>query len=164
MAVSCRSSNSNLFCRRKINTFHFNTFKNQLPFNCYYCKTAMIISSLKFVFPRFTTSISFHVSFFHWLRWTQQIGRLLMFGSSIAQLGKALERYRRGHGFETHWSHSTFFGLIWNCLNNITIWMRLSQLHFYRYFRRIIFILFWEFWWKNSLPLWSAWGIEPAGP
>ena len=50
----------------------------------------MIISSLKFVFPQFTTWSSFHVSFFHGLRWTQQIGRLLIFGSSIAQLGKAL--------------------------------------------------------------------------
>ena len=50
----------------------------------------MIVSSLKFVFPQFTTWSSFHVSFFHGLRWTQQIGRLLIFGSSIAQLGKAL--------------------------------------------------------------------------
>ena len=40
---------------------HFNTFKNQLLFNCYYYTTAMIIFSLTFVFPQFTTSSSFHV-------------------------------------------------------------------------------------------------------
>ena len=47
---------------------HFNTFKNQLLLNYYCCTTAMIISSPKFVFAQFTTSSSFHVSFFNGLR------------------------------------------------------------------------------------------------
>ena len=68
-----------------------------------------------------------------------------------------------------------YFKLSWNttalsrsnCRNfscsSITIWMHRSQFHFF-FVQKIIFILFWEFWWKNSLPLWSAWGTEPAGP
>ena len=75
-----------------------------------------IAFSLKFVFSQFTSSL-FYVSFLSRVKMNSTNPACSQFMGLHSSVGRALQRWRRGHGFESRRSPEIYFGLICNCLN-----------------------------------------------
>ena len=87
----------------------------------------------------------------HGLRWTQQNWPASNVWVFIAQIGTALKRKRRGHGFESHWSPEIFFRINLQLLK-LQLPLRRSCLHLN--FVRIIYFCCQTKWEESKMLCW----------